>query len=331
MTLAVVRERLREGRRPPRDVVLAFLADEEAGGTYGARWLVDNHPELFEGCTEAHRRGRRLLAHGQRRTCGSTSSRPREKGMAWMRLTARGRAGHGSMINDDNAVVTLAEAVARLGRYEWPIRITPTVRAFLDEVSAALGLILTSTTRPDFATPSRSSGRSREIVGATLRNTTNADDARRRLQGQRHPADRDSVASTAASCRDTRRSSPTPSTRSSAPTSSGLSSTPTSRSRPASTGRCVDAMRTALQAEDPGSRIVPYCLSGGTDAKSFSRLGIRCFGFAPLRLPPTLDFTGDVPRRRRAGAGRRAALRRPRARPLPGRLLSLLRQYARRG
>ena len=53
MTLAVVRQRMREGRRPPRDVVLAFLADEEAGGSYGARWLVDNHPGQFEGVTEA--------------------------------------------------------------------------------------------------------------------------------------------------------------------------------------------------------------------------------------------------------------------------------------
>ena len=53
MTLAVVRDRLRSGRKPPRDIVLAFLADEEAGGTYGARHLVDKHPDLFEGVTEA--------------------------------------------------------------------------------------------------------------------------------------------------------------------------------------------------------------------------------------------------------------------------------------
>jgi acetylornithine deacetylase/succinyl-diaminopimelate desuccinylase-like protein len=57
-------------------------------------------------------------------------------------------------------------------------------------------------------------------------------------------------------------------------------------------GDLVDAMREALLAEDPEGRMVPYCLSGGTDAKSFSRLGIRCFGFTPLRLPPELDFAG---------------------------------------
>ena len=57
-------------------------------------------------------------------------------------------------------------------------------------------------------------------------------------------------------------------------------------------GDLCAAMVGALQAEEPGAKAVPYCLSGGTDAKSFSRLGMRCFGFAPLRLPADLDFTG---------------------------------------
>jgi acetylornithine deacetylase/succinyl-diaminopimelate desuccinylase-like protein len=55
-------------------------------------------------------------------------------------------------------------------------------------------------------------------------------------------------------------------------------------------GDLVDAMNAALLAADPGARTVPYMMSGGTDAKAFSRLGIRCFGFAPLRLPADLDF-----------------------------------------
>jgi len=53
MMLAVVRQRLREQRPPGRDVVLAFTADEEAGGRWGARWLVEQHKDLFEGVTEA--------------------------------------------------------------------------------------------------------------------------------------------------------------------------------------------------------------------------------------------------------------------------------------
>ncbi len=122
MVLAVIRQRLREGRRPPRDVVLAFVADEEAGGTWGARWLVDSHRELFEGVTEAIGEvGGFSATIGGRRLYLIQAA---EKGMAWLRLVARGTAGHGSMLQPDNAVTELAETVARIGRHEWPVRLT---------------------------------------------------------------------------------------------------------------------------------------------------------------------------------------------------------------
>ena len=128
MTLAVVRDRLRTGRKPPRDVVLAFVADEEAGGVFGAQWLVDNKPELFEGCTEAISEvgGFSLSVNDDLRLYMIETA---QKGLAWMRLTATGTAGHGSMVHDDNAVTRLCEAVARLGAYEFPIHVTKTVRA----------------------------------------------------------------------------------------------------------------------------------------------------------------------------------------------------------
>src|ERR1700729_2246876 len=138
MILAVVRQRLAEGRPPSRDIVLAFLADEEAGGKWGARFLVDSHPELFEGVTEAIGEvgGFSATIGGRRLYLIQTA----EKGMAWLRLTARGTAGHGSMIQPDNAVTELAEAVARIGRHEWPVRLTPAAQDFLDAAAAALGV-----------------------------------------------------------------------------------------------------------------------------------------------------------------------------------------------
>ena len=57
-------------------------------------------------------------------------------------------------------------------------------------------------------------------------------------------------------------------------------------------GDLVEAMQVCLQAEDSGARAVPYLFSGGTDGKAWQSVGIRCFGFAPLRLPPDLDFMG---------------------------------------
>ena len=168
MMLAVVRQRLREGRPPARDVVLAFPADEEAGGTWGARWLVENHAELFEGVTEAVGEvGGFSLTLGRQRLYLLQTA---EKGLAWMRLTARGTAGHGSMIQRDNAVTELAEAIGRLGRHDWPVRMIPSVRAFLEGAAEALGVEF----MPNDPELSLSKiGAVSRIIGATLRNTAN--------------------------------------------------------------------------------------------------------------------------------------------------------------
>lgn len=286
MVLAVLRHRLRQGRRPPRDVVLAFLADEEAGGTYGARWLVDNHPELFDGCTEAIGE-----VGGFSYTLGGQRLYPigiGEKGMAWMRLVASGTAGHGSMINRDNAVTELAETVARIGRHEFPQRQTASVRAFLEHLSVALGTEF-DPEQPE-ATIAKLGSLSK-LIGATLRNTANPSgldagykvnvipgEAGAHIDGrflpgyeQEHLAQIDELLGPGVR-------------REFIHHDIALETT--------FDGPLVQAMTSALQAEDPGARMIPYCLSGGTDAKSFSRLGMRCFGFAPLRLPAEMDFAG---------------------------------------
>src|SRR5450755_1136771 len=168
MVLAVVRQRLAEGRRPSRDIVLAFVADEEAGGTWGARWLVEKHPDLFEGVTEAIGEvgGFSATIGGQRMYLIQVA----EKGMAWMRLTARGTAGHGSMLNSDNAVTELAEAVARIGRHSWPVQLTPAVRAFLTEACAALGMDFSDNGCRDAV---EKLGPISRLVGATMTHTAN--------------------------------------------------------------------------------------------------------------------------------------------------------------
>jgi len=287
MTLAVVRDRLRTGRKPPRDLVLAFVADEEAGGTYGAKWLVENQPQLFEGCTEA------ISEVGGFSYSVSDDLRlylieTAQKGMAWMRLTARGRAGHGSMINDDNAVTTLCEAVARVGRAKLEVRPTKTVRAFLDEVSDALGIELDP---DDLEATVAKLGPIARIIGATLRNTVNPTQLEAGYKVNVIPQ-------TATAYVDGRF---LPGYEKQFETElDDLLGPDVSREyinhdialETDFDGALVDAMAAALKAEDAGARPVPYCLSGGTDAKHFSRLGMRCFGFSPLRLPPDLDFAG---------------------------------------
>jgi acetylornithine deacetylase/succinyl-diaminopimelate desuccinylase-like protein len=286
MMLAVVRQRLREGRLPARDIVLAFTADEEAGGTWGARWLVDHHPDLFEGVTEAVGEvGGFSITLGTQRLYLLQAA---EKGMAWMRLTARGTAGHGSMIQPDNAVTELAEAIGRLGRHEWPTRLIPSVRAFLEGACDALGIEFIPN---DPGQALGKIGAISRIIGATLRNTVNPtvlragykvnvvpQTATAEVDGRFLPgyeeefyAELDRVLGPGV-------------TRETIHADIALETTPD--------GDLYTAMTGALVAEDPGTRVIPYCLSGGTDAKSFSRLGLRCFGFTPLRLPAELDFSG---------------------------------------
>ena len=286
MTLAVIRDRIRTGRKPPRDVVLAFVADEEAGGGLGAHWLVDNHPDLFADCTEAVSEvGGFSIAVGDQRLYPIETA---EKGMSWLKLTARGTAGHGSYISPDNAVVAVAEAVARIGNHEFPMRMTDTVRAFLTELADALGIEL-DLDGPE-ATVAKLGNLGR-LVGATLRNTANPTmlDA-----GYKH-----NVVPQFASALVDGRFLPGYEDEFLAEIDALLGPDVTRelvhRDVALETpfaGPLIDAMCAALTAEDPGGRPVPYCLSGGTDAKSFSRLGIVGYGFSPLQLPAELDFVG---------------------------------------
>jgi acetylornithine deacetylase/succinyl-diaminopimelate desuccinylase-like protein len=286
MILAVVRQRLREGRRPARDVVLAFLADEEAGGVWGAGYLTKNHPDLFEGVAEAIGEvGGFSATIGGRRLYLIQAA---EKGMAWMRLLARGTAGHGSMLQPDNAVTELAETVARVGRHEWPVRLTPAAQAFFDEAARALGL---DASPSDYRDLIAKIGPVSRMVGATLTNTANPT--------MLSAGYKVNVVPQVAAAQVDGRFLPGHEAEFFAELD-GLLGPEVEREfvhqdiavETTLDGALADAMSAALLDQDPEGRVVPYCLSGGTDAKSFSRLGIRCFGYAPLRLPADLDFAG---------------------------------------
>ncbi|WP_029432397.1 M20/M25/M40 family metallo-hydrolase [Blastococcus sp. URHD0036] len=285
MTLALVRDWARTGVRPERDIVLAYLADEEAGGTLGARWIVDTHPDLFADCTEAISEvgGFSITVRDDLRLYLVQTA---EKGLAWMRLTASGRPGHGSFVHDDNAVTRLCEAVARIGSTRLPTVLTPPMRAFLDAVSEAYGVEID----PDEPEESLARlGSISRMIGAALRNTANptmldagyktnvipgtasATVDGRFLHGQEAEFERQLAGLIG----------------------EGIQQEWIVHDQAVETtfdGPVVDAMVAALKSEDAGARPVPFTMSGGTDAKSFERLGIRCFGFSPLRLPPELDF-----------------------------------------
>jgi acetylornithine deacetylase/succinyl-diaminopimelate desuccinylase-like protein len=291
MTLAVARHFKRTGVVPPRDLVFAFVSDEEAGGKFGSEWLVDHRPDLFAGVTEAIGEVGGFSLTVPRRDGGERRLyliETAEKAMMWMRLTARGRAGHGSMIHDDNAVTAVAEAAARLGRHQFPIVMTDAVEQFLKAVAEETGYSF-DWSSPDLDGAVGKLGTIARIVGATLRDTANPTMLKAGYKANVIPATAEAVVD----CRVLPGRLPAferevdeligPNV-----AREWIVDLPSYET--AFDGELLDAMNAALLAADPDARTVPYMMSGGTDAKAFARLGIRCFGFVPLRLPPDLDF-----------------------------------------
>jgi len=286
MILSVMRSMARDGRKPQRDIVFAFFADEEAGGSYGARWTVDNRPELFDGVTEAISEVGGFSADigGKRAYLLQTA----EKGLSWLRLTAHGRAGHGSQINTDNAVTRLARAVTRIGDHQWPIEYTATTRQFLEGVSELTGVEFDEsnpqTLLEQLGTVSR-------FVGATLQNTANPTFLNGGYKANVIPGTAEAMIDVRTL--PGRHEEVLELVRELAGDGIEISTihNDVSLETPFA-GNLVDAMIDSLHAEDPGAAVLPYTLSGGTDNKSLSRLGITGYGFAPLQLPPELDFTG---------------------------------------
>ena len=286
MMLAVVRQWQRTGVVPPRDIVLAFTADEEAGMEYGSQFLVREHTGLFEGCTEAIGEvgGFSYTINDDLRLYLIETA---EKGIDWLRLHARGRPGHGSFVHDDNAVTALAEAVAAVGRHRFPMVVTPTVRTFLEQISDAIGIDL-DPDEPELAIAKL--GPIANLIGATVRNTANPT----RLEAGYKDNVIPGKASATIDCRTLPGQAEIFLEQLRGVIGPDIEIEHISQQAALETsfdGALVAAMGAALRAEDPGARAVPYMLSGGTDAKAFSTLGIRCFGFAPLKLPADLNFS----------------------------------------
>jgi len=285
MLLSTVRARARAGVLPERPLVLCFTADEEAGGHHGAQVLVEEHPEELADCTEAVGevggfsttvRGRRLYL-----------IQAAEKGMAWMNLTARGRAGHGSMVNDDNAVARLSAAVARIGAHRWPVQLTPTMEVLLGVVGELAGVEATPENAEALVAEFGDAAR---MLGAVIRHTVNPTmlaagykvnvvptEATASLDGRFLPGHEDEFFATMAELIGP-------------DIEVGYSSNQSGWETPYD-GPLVAAMHRSLLAEDPDALVAPYLMSAGTDAKHFRSLGMRTYGFTPLRLPADLDFT----------------------------------------
>jgi len=287
MMLAVFRLWARHNFQPERTMVVVFFADEEAGGIYGSRWMAENHPEVFAGCSETVSEvgGFSLtLASGKRVYVIETS----QKGIEWMKLTAQGVASHGSVINEQNAVTRLADAVAKVGNFKWPQRITKTNEIFFRKIAELSGKAYD----PNNLQPLLDEvGSMSKMVGATLNNTANPSmleagykanvipqSASAVVDGRTLPGYENELLDTVKKLVGEH-----------VTVESLVSDIPLEVEFG---GPLVDAMMQAIKSEDPDGIPIPYLLSGGTDNKALAKLGILGYGFSPLKLPADLDFVG---------------------------------------
>jgi len=285
MILAIVRLWARSGYQPPRDIVLAFFADEEAGSIFGSRWLVKNRAELFEGCTEAVSEvgGFSLTLPNGKRLYLIESA---EKGIHWMKLSAHGTASHGSMITTDNAVVKLSEAISRIGSFAWPERATRTATILMRNVADAMGEPFDPKNLRSYL---KYFGGMAKMIGATLQNTANPSmleagykanvvpqSASAVVDGRFLPEFEEEMSQTMKSL-----------------VGPDVEIEMLVRDKALEfdfSGPLVEAMCEAIRAEDPEGVPVPYLMSGGTDNKALSDIGITGFGFSPLKIPAEMDF-----------------------------------------
>ena len=283
--IAIFRMWARKGIKPPRNIVLAFFADEEAGSLFGSRWMVAKHPEVFKGCSEAISEvgGFSVTVAGDKRLYFIEAA---QKGIHWMRLSASGRAGHGSMMNPENALTRLSEAVSKVGNYEWPQRYTKTVKVLFNKIAEVTGK---KYDEKDLRPLLEEIGPMARMIGATLQNTANPtmleagykanvipQSASAVIDGRFLPGLENELNQTIKEIIG--------------PDITVETITHDIALEVDFEGDLVESMNRSILAFDPEGIPVPYLMSGGTDNKALSELGIIGYGFSPLQLPSDLDF-----------------------------------------
>jgi len=278
MLLAIARAFRREGIVPRRDLIFAFFADEEAGGVWGARWIVRNRPELFAGATEAISEvgGFSIPLPGDRRAYLVATA---EKGVTSATLTARGHAAHGSRPTPDNAVVRLARAVVAIGEHRFPVIRTATLDRFLDVYARAGGDVDDLGFTASLIDAGMHHTVSPTVLEAGGKTNVIPSTASARLDIRMLPGHdetlRAEIEALVGPDVEVAWARAVPAIE--APVDAPL----------------VGVLQDAISAEDPDGTVVPYLLPASTDNKHLAELGIRGYGFVPLRVPADFDVFGQ--------------------------------------
>lgn len=286
----------RSGAKLKRDVVFVGVADEEAGCEYGMQFLVEKHPELLEAEYALNEVGGFTLHVGGSRLYPVQVA---EKGFVWLKLTAKGDPGHGSIPHDNNAVVKLSEALKRIGERPFPLHVTPEARQFISAIASHLpfprSLVLGLTMNPMFSDfvlrkviPDKDQA---NVFHACLHNTVSPTQL---SAGQKVNV----IPSEAQALLDCRivpgQTVESFLTELRAVIGNDMEIEIIKSALPAITPLdtpLYSMIKEVVEEQDPGSKVVPYLVVGFTDAKQLERLGIKTYGFSPVKFPPDLLFS----------------------------------------
>ena len=258
----------RAGAIPDRDLILAAVADEEAGSELGARYLVEHHPDLIRAGYVLNETGGFTLHLGERRFYPIQVA---EKGFVTVKMTVSGVPGHGSMPRADTAIAWIADLIVRITRSPMPRRVTPLMRRTLSD----LGLVPDKA--PPLFRPMLSNTVTPTIVRAGYKDNVIPGEAWAILDGRTLPGDDERTF--LIQLRDIVGPEPTLEVIKRAPPVEASPDTP-----------LFDLIKGRTEAADPGARAIPWMLPGATDSKFYAQLGATCYGFAPVRLDPRMPF-----------------------------------------
>lgn len=284
MMIASLESILKSNRKPNRDIIFSLFADEEAGGAYGSHFMVENHPEFFEGAEAAITEigGYSITANDKRVYLLQTA----EKALIWANLKVTSVPAHGSLVHEQNAVSILSRAIAKIADYKWPVSLTPTTEVMFSELKRILGLAQGSSV----ADLLQALGEHSTVVSASFQNTSNPTGL---TAGYKHNV----IPATALATIDI-------------------------RTIPGQEKQVIDILENLVGPEieisfanrdigleesfdspiaqkakelllrhDPSAEVIPLMISGGTDNKALKQLEIPGYGFAPLQMPADLNFS----------------------------------------